>query len=142
MNTFFKRKFTKSKSTPKSKLDKVFSEYIRLRDCNSGLLPRIGFCISCGVAVIYETCDAGHFISRNKTATRWNEQNVNAQCRKCNRFESGRQFEQSKGIDKKYGKGTAERLLIISKALKSKLTHADIEELVKYYKAKIKELKK
>jgi hypothetical protein len=58
--------------------------------------------------------DAGHFISRNKRATKYNEQNVNAQCPRCNRFLSGRQYEHGLAIDRKWGAGTAEKLLALS----------------------------
>lgn len=66
-------------------LDEVFSRYIRRRDCPNG----IGRCISCGALISYDTCDAGHYIGRAHTATRWNETNVHAQCRICNRHKYG-----------------------------------------------------
>jgi len=112
---------------------KVFSLYIRHRDSRAGYCQ----CISCGKWNTTENMDAGHFISRNKKATKYNEQNVNSQCRKCNRFLSGRQFEHGLNIDIKYGRGTAEKLLALS-TQKCKLTPMWYEEMIRIYKEKLK----
>lgn len=119
------------------KLWKVFSEYIRLRDADEN-----GFitCITSGRRVHWKEADAGHFISRRHMATKYNEKNVNAQSRHDNRFAAGKQFEYALAIDKKYGKGTAEKLLIQSKQT-CKLGQFEIDQMTKYYKEKVKELK-
>jgi hypothetical protein len=90
--------------------------------------------------MLFSEMDAGHFVSRNHLATRWNEQNVNAQCRKCNRFSSGNQYEHGLAIDRKYGKGTAEKLLIMSKQ-KCKLSEFEMRILIGEYKKKVKAMK-
>lgn len=119
------------------KLWKVFSEYIRLRDADEN-----GFitCITSGRRVHWREADAGHFISRRHMATKYNEKNVNAQSRHDNRFAAGKQFEYALAIDKKYGNGTAEKLLIQSKQT-CKLGQFEIDQMTKYYKEKVKELK-
>lgn len=119
------------------KLWKVFSVYIRLRDANEQ-----GYCVCCtsGQLIHWKDCDAGHFISRRHLATKYHEQNVHAQRRFDNRFSSGNQFQYALFIDKKYGKGTAEKLLALSRQRKS-LSKFEIDELTKYYKEKIEELK-
>ena len=94
----------------KTKIDKVFHEYIRRRDVND---HGYGKCVSCDKAIHFSESDAGHFISRGAMATRWDERNVNLQCRKCNRFEYGRQFEYSLKI----GTELAEELLQESRQL-------------------------
>lgn len=106
------------------KADKYFSEYIRLRDSDP---YGIGNCISCGKKHHISEMDAGHFIDRSHKATRYNEQNVNAQCRPCNRFQSGRQYEHGKAIDLKYGEGTADELLLQSKQI-TKTTQGFFED--------------
>ena len=74
----------------KTKIDKVFHEYVRRRDADndSGYCK----CISCNKPIHFTESDAGHFIGRGALATRYDEQNVHAQCRKCNRFQYGRQI--------------------------------------------------
>jgi rubredoxin len=119
-------------------LDRVFSEYIRRRDANSFGLCR---CITCGRYGNWQyEMDAGHFISRNKPSIRFNPLNAAAQCPNCNRFSSGKQYEFGLAIDRKYGKGTAEQLLILSK-MKSKYTDELLQLKIDEFRQKIKELK-
>ena len=134
--------FYKTKKTSLNKLDdklwKIFSKYIRLRDCNKkGLIK----CISCGKFKPWKESDAGHFISRRKKATKFNEKNVNAQCVYCNRFDQGSQYAHSKAIDRKYGEGTAEYLYNLSQVL-TKLTRDWYEDTIKIYKEKTKKREK
>ncbi len=123
-----------------NKLDKVFSKFIRLRDSKK-FEHKAFICISCGKVKPYEQADCGHFVSRRYLATRWNEQNCNAQCRHCNRFLEGNKYGYSKGIDKKYGKGTADKLEAL-KHQKTKITDIEAKYMIKEYQMKIKELKK
>ncbi len=118
----------------KTKIDKPFHEYIRRRDADndSGYCQ----CISCDKPIHFTESDAGHFISRGKLATSWDERNVNAQCRKCNRFEYGRQFEYSLKI----GTELAEQLLQESRAV-FKLMEHEYQEIFETYRDKLKELK-
>lgn len=64
------------------KLDKVFSEYIRLRDSKPYNF-RYFRCISCGQIKPYEQMDCGHFIGRTHMATRFDEENCHGECRMC-----------------------------------------------------------
>lgn len=105
---------SRNKSLAMKKADKYFSEYIRLRDSDH---TGHAECITCGKRAHISEMDAGHFIDRSHKATRYDEQNVNAQCRTCNRFQSGRQFEHGRAIDLKYGQGTADELLQKSKQI-------------------------
>lgn len=67
------------------KLDRVFSEYIRLRDATPNGYIR---CISCGQLKPFSAFDAGHFHSRRHMSTRFDEDNVQSECKGCNRFKS------------------------------------------------------
>lgn len=67
----------------KAKLDRVFSEYIRLRDTAGHTKDGYFRCISCGQIKPYSQADCGHYIGRQHMATRYNEINCNAQCRNC-----------------------------------------------------------
>ena len=74
-------------------------------------------------------------------STRFDEKNCNLQCKKCNTFAEGKQFEHGQFIDKKYGLGTAEKLLIKSKQLCKRNRH-DFAVLADYYRKKVKRLEK
>lgn len=64
------------------KLDKVFSIYIRLRDSKEFGF-RAARCISCGEVKPFDMFDCGHFVSRNASAIRWDEDNCHAECSHC-----------------------------------------------------------
>ena len=70
------------------KLDVVFSEYIRKKDSANGKAK----CVTCGKVDEWKKMQAGHFMSRTKYATRWDEENVQVQCVRCNRFSQGEQY--------------------------------------------------
>lgn len=111
-------------------LDKWFSLYIRKRD-----MP--GPCCTCGKWVEFEESDCCHFITRDRIATRWNEKNAHGGCRKCNRFESGRQYEHGLHVDKVHGSGTAEMLLWKSKH-PANFTDEEIKAMSKRYREIVK----
>ena len=112
------------------KADKYYSLYIRNRDSDSN---GYGECITCGKTIHTSEADCGHFIPRDRQPVRYDERNTNLQCRRCNRFQDGRQYEHGKAIDLKYGAGTADEILKKSRGL-SKRTQADFEEIAEYYK--------
>lgn len=120
------------------KLWRVFSEYIRLRDADSNGNIR---CITSGKVMHWKMADAGHFIGRRHMATKFHEQNVNAQSRGANRFNSGEQFVYAKMLDKKYGAGTADKLLALSRSTK-KFHSFEIDALTEHYKKEVARLKK
>ena len=118
----------------KNKIDKVFHEYIRRRDADNNT----GYCncISCNKPIHYTESDAGHLISRGKLITRWDERNVHSQCRKCNRFEGGRQLEYSFNV----GIELAQELLFTSRQT-FKLMEHEYQELFEKFRDKLAELK-
>lgn len=137
---------SKKKKSPKQKsrsqlvkeLDMIFSRYVRKRDSD-----KYGYCacITCGKKHQWSDgskMNAGHFMSRGKFATRWVEENVNAQCVACNKWQAGRQYEHGIKIDEKWGDGTAERLLIQSN-LKGPSVQ-EIKELLDLYTKKFEQL--
>lgn len=113
-----------------AKLDKVFSRYIRLRDC----MPNGYFrCISCNEIKPFEQADCGHYINRQHMSTRFDEMNCNAQCRKCNRFMEGNMSGYRRGLVAKYGE---QRVLLLESKKNQTRKYSDFEyaELIKYYK--------
>lgn len=118
------------------KLDRIFSIYIRLRDTKNG----VGNCCTCGRLTEFNGGHCGHFISRRHQATRFNEKNCALQCVSCNTYNQGRQYEFGLFIDRKYGAGTAEKLLVESRQV-CKRGKVEIDVMTEYYKKKVKELK-
>ena len=118
----------------KTKIDAPFHEYIRRRDADNSS----GYCkcISCNKPIHFTESDGGHFISRKHLNTRYDEENVNAQCRKCNRFEDGRQFEYSLNL----GEELSNKLLIKSKQI-LKLNDAEWLEIFEEFRDKLKAIK-
>ena len=118
----------------KNKIDKPFHEFIRRRDADNNT----GYCncVSCGKSIHFSESDAGHFMGRQHLITRYDERNVHAQCRKCNRFEYGRIYEYSLTL----GKELSDELLQKSRGV-LKLTDPEWQEIFDHYKTKLQELK-
>ena len=128
----------KKKSTLITKLDICFSQFVRLRDYNN----EGGFteCYTCGKKKVkIGDVHCGHFISRTKYPTRWDEDNCKTQCIRCNTYGAGQQFL----FARKMGYVKAESIL--QKSI-SYFTPSEewLEDKIKYYTeevAKLKELK-
>lgn len=121
----------------KAKLDKIFSQFIRLRAVND---EGWGECYTCRRLRYYKNADAGHFMVRQKMATRFDELNVQFQCKSCNGFEGGAQYQFAKRLDEEHGEGTADRLVRLSNETK-KWTVEELEEKCRYYRRKVNEIK-
>lgn len=121
----------------KDKLDRIFSEYIRLRDADNNGYIR---CISCGKVVFWKDADNGHFINRKHMSLRFSETNCNAQCRACNRFDEGNMTGYNLGMIKKIGQQAVD-LLILAKNNVNKISDAEYKVLISYYQQKVKEIK-
>lgn len=129
-------------ATPRQKLikqlDSIFSKFVRMRDADdSGMAT----CISCGAVKKWREGDAGHFISRGKMSTRYDEQNVHFQCKKCNIFRNGEQYLYSLALDRKYGEGTAERIYLESNKTK-KTSIGELRRMIKHYTRQVDEITK
>jgi len=122
------------RSTIVKNLDTVFSQYIRLRYAKN----EIAECYTCGKKDHYKKQQAGHFASRRHYSTRWDELNVQVQCYSCNIGMQGLQFEFGKRLNKDFGDYTAEALLIKSKQV-VKFSDNDLQDMITYYKDKLKE---
>ena len=121
-----------------AKLDKVFSRYIRLRDC----MPNGYFrCISCGQIKPYEQADCGHFHSRRHMATRFDEDNAHAECRACNRFSADHLINYEKNLIAKIGQTRYDKLAWKAGATK-KWSDFELQELIKYYTILVDKLSK
>ena len=108
-----------------------FNAYIRARDRDKG-------CISCGKPVEH----AGHYFSQgHHSEVRFNELNVNGQCKKCNYFLSGNLINYRNGLIKRYGEPKV--LMLESSAVRKikKWSRCELEALRDHYKKKLLKLK-
>ena len=124
----------KSRSDWLKDLQRVFNEFIRLRDVD---LP----CISCG-RYHEGQYHAGHYRSVGACPElRFNEDNVHKQCSACNSHLSGNILEYRLGLIEKIG---LERVEFLERKDHPplKLSVEEIKELIKVYRAKVRELKK
>jgi hypothetical protein len=78
-------------------------------------------------------------MSRAALSTRWHELNVQFQCKYCNGFRSGEQYRFAQELDRKFGEGTAEKLVIESKQIR-KYSTEELEELLAHYRNEVKKL--
>ena len=130
------KKLDASYKTRLKAADKAFARFIRLRDAyrymhDNGLTLINGYpavkCCTCKTTLpainsIHNGCHchAGHYIQRDRTATRFNEKNVHVQCHSCNTYQSGEQSRHGKYIDKLYGPGTSDTLDVLGNSRKGK----------------------
>jgi hypothetical protein len=127
----------KTKSLPKLKADcqKIFNEYIRLRDEG---LP----CISCNQPNLLQ---AGHYFStQGYDGLRFNEFNVNGECSGCNCFDSSHLIFYGENLLNRIGSANFAKLkedALNYKKLGHKWSRSELIELIEKYKQKIKELK-
>lgn len=122
-----------SRKTIVNNLDKVFSEYIRRRYAKNDIVE----CITCGKKGNYKGGDmhAGHFMSRKHYATRWDEENVQVQCKYCNTYRYGEQYLFAKHL----GQDKADELLAKSRTM-VKLKDWELQDMIEIYKKKLLEL--
>lgn len=114
-----------------TKLDNVFSEYIRRRYAKN----EIATCVTCGKKDHWKKLQAGHFMSRKHYATRWDEDNVGVQCSACNVFRYGEQYLFAKYL------GTEKADMLLAKSRETvKFPDWEIQEMIELYKNKIKDL--
>jgi hypothetical protein len=117
------------------KLDSVFSEYIRRRNA----VDDIAECFTCGKKDHWKKLQCGHFQSRKHYSTRFDEINCQTQCAGCNVFRYGEQFVFGQNLNKKFGDGTAEKLLQKSREI-VKFANIDLIEMIDRYKNMIQQL--
>lgn len=122
------KKKAQSRSQLVKKLDKVFSEYIRLRYSQDG----ISTCVTCGDQKPWREHQNGHYFSRGRQNTRWDEDNCAVQCMRCNIFLKGNYTEYSMYMIEKYGLEFVKQLQAKSKSTE-KITTVTIKEMIEYY---------
>ena len=122
-----------SRKTLITKLDRVFSEYIRRRKAKNDIAE----CVTCGKRDHWKSLQAGHFMSRKHYSTRWDERNVEVQCVSCNVYQYGEQYKFSKFL----GDELADELLALSRETR-KFSNFELEEMIEQYCERIERLEK
>jgi hypothetical protein len=131
-----------SKSLPQLliKCQQVFNEYIRKRDLTGDYFK----CISCGEIKDEHLMNAGHFYNvGHYPGLRFEEDNCHGQCIGCNNFLHGNLIEYRDNLFMKIGVERFEKLKIkagVYKRTGYKFSRYEIEEKIKYFQSKIKEL--
>lgn len=117
--------------------DKWFSMFIRLRDSDEF---GIATCVTSGKRAHWLTMDCGHYVSRAKQSTRFDERNCHAQTKMSNRFQGGHFVEHGNAIDRIHGPGTAEALR--QKGLvRCSRTTSDFLFIAKCYKERVEHIR-
>ena len=126
----------------KKDLWKIFSMYIRMRDCflATGTLDN-GFCCTCGRPKTYKTLQAGHFIPGREDSILFEPTCVHAQCYRCNVKRSGEWVKYYRFMQKKYGDAHIFYLMELSEQTRV-IDEKWIASTAIYYLAKIDELRK
>ena len=114
-----------------TKLDAVFSQYIRRRNA----VNDIAECITCSKKDHYKKLQCGHFMSRRHYSTRWDENNVGVQCYGCNITNQGQQFKFSLYLGNKL---SSEMYVKSHKTVK--FADVDLIDMIEFYTAKINSL--
>lgn len=113
-------------------LDAIFSKYIRLKYADeSGEVK----CVTCGRSNHWKKMQNGHFMSRGKYATRWDEDNCRPQCYGCNVMQQGQQYRFSLYLNQER-EGLAEEVRIRSEQLR-KFSNAELLEMIEHYRAEV-----
>ena len=118
------------------KLDKAISEYVRRSAADEE-----GFCVCplCGSRHHWKQMDNAHFIPRANMSTRFLLMNLICCCVHCNRFLDGNLKKYESYLKEHYGPDAVMVLTDLGHTT-VKFTQVEINELVKEYKQKIKEL--
>ncbi len=124
----------------KKKLWKIFSIYIRMRDCleTTGTITH-GKCCTCGGDYPIGKLQAGHFIPGREDSILFDPTCVHAQCYRCNVQRSGEWVKYFRFMEKKYGREGIDTLMVRSE-IKCKITPEWIETAAVYYLEKIEEM--
>jgi len=113
-----------------AKAQHIFNRYIRYRDNEEGFFT----CISCGQVKGHEVMDAGHYVPvKNGSALRFNEYNVNGECKGCNGFDQFHLIGYRRNLIDKIGLDMVEWLEANARVTK-KWSRSELEEIIEKYK--------
>lgn len=110
--------------------DRVFSLYVRNRG------QRFGYnhCFTCGAYLPVQELQAGHFVPRRFTNTRWHPVNVWPQCSTCNVEKSGNIKIYERKLVSQFSQDVVDALRELSYR-NDGLTNDEIRSIIKEYKS-------
>lgn len=117
------------------KLDSVFSQYIRLKDSLGGDAT----CVTCGITKPWKDLQNGHFYTRGRFPTRWDEDNCHVQCYRCNVLLKGNYINYTKYMIDRYGREYVDHLEARSLAT-TKLATPVLMERIEFYADIVRQL--
>jgi hypothetical protein len=124
----------KSYAQLKTKLDQVFSKFVRTQRAGPSGIAR---CVTCGAASHWKWLHAGHFISRVHLATRWEDRNVHPQCARCNNLLRGNPDAYRRYLERRYGDAIIADLEAQSRR-PVKYSCADLFAMIQHYGERVK----
>jgi len=126
-----RRKFSQSERTLlEAELDKVCSEYVRLRD---------GKCVTCGKT---RELTCSHFVKRSNQFLRYDTHyNLNCQCKWCNEAHNSDETAYTEYLKRKIGPGMVEVLKKASPVTHFSWSVPDLREMLQRVRDKLSELK-
>lgn len=124
----------------KKRLWKIFSIYIRMRDClrTTGTITH-GKCCTCERDYPIGKLQAGHFIPGREDSILFDPVCVHAQCYRCNVQRQGEWVKYFRFMEKRYDRGFVFELMRRSET-KCKITPEWIGTTAEYYLEKIHEM--
>lgn len=134
----YHRRNMRKKKNLKDSLDKVFSEYIRLKNAND-----MGFCrcVTCGKWYHWRKIQNGHYMSRRFMATRYSEMNCHPQCMPCNVMQHGNIPQYRMWLVEHYGEEAVSRLEFAAMNKVVKISDFEYREMLDFYTKLVKALK-
>ena len=113
-----------------AKAQKIFNAYIRQRDSEDGYFT----CISCGQTKTTDLMDAGHYVPvKGSSALRFDEYNVNGECKSCNGFDQFHLIGYRRNLIDKVGERKVMELEQQHRLIK-KWTRTELNEIIERYK--------
>lgn len=113
-----------------AKAQRIFNAYIRERDSRNGYFT----CISCFRSMPTDQMDAGHYVPvKGGSFLRFNEYNVNGECKRCNGFDEFHLIGYRKHLIMKIGKEMVEWLEKHRFEVK-KWTRTELNEIITKHK--------
>ena len=113
-----------------AKAQQIFNRYIRTRDSQDGYFT----CISCGQTKGHEVMDAGHYVPvKGSSALRFDEYNVNGECKSCNGFDQFLLIGYRKNLIDKIGERMVLHLESQHRQIK-RWSRIELNEIIEKYK--------
>ncbi len=110
--TFFKTNTLKKKHPTEKTTWSNFSKSVRLSHVCNVLSPDRAYarCVTCNKLFDIKDMDTGHWMKRNKKATKYDRRNCHPQCSNCNSFCKGEEVLHEEYILKTYGQEVVDDL--------------------------------